>query len=288
MADEALIYSFPDDMSDKTFIRFSMFIQNELGIKMPEIKKTMLQARLRKRLRALGIGDFDEYYKYVFSPEGKHAELYHMIDVVTTNKTDFFRESKHFEYLTQVMLPEYIRRRDKDEPKHLKVWSAGCSTGEEPYTLAMVLSDFAERNPGFTFSILGTDISTRVLDTAAQGIYEHERVEPVPLPFRKKYLLRNKEKNLVRISPSLRSLIKFRRLNLMDKEFWLSEKVDLIFFRNVMIYFDRSTQEQVLNRMCKHLIRNGHIFIGHSETLNGLHVPLAPITATVYRHTLRA
>ncbi len=284
MADDPLVYSFPDDMSDKTFVRFSAFIQNELGIKMPDIKKTMLQARLRKRLRAVGMNDFEEYYKYVFSPEGRHIELFHMIDVVTTNKTDFFREPKHFDYLTQVFLPEFIRRSDKDAPKHLKVWSAGCSTGEEPYTLAMVLSDAAERLPNFTFSILGTDVSTRVLETAANGIYEHDRVEPVPMPFRRKYLLRNKEKNLVRVAPALRNAIKFKRLNLMDKEFWLAEKVDLVFFRNVMIYFDRTTQEQVLSRMCKHIVRNGYIFIGHSETLNGLNVPLVPVTPTVYRH----
>lgn len=284
MADDSLVYSFPDDMSDKTFVRFSSFIQNELGIKMPDIKKTMLQARLRKRLRAVGMTDFEEYYKYVFSPEGRHIELFHMIDVVTTNKTDFFREPKHFDYLTQVFLPEFMKRSDKDTPKHLKIWSAGCSTGEEPYTLAMVLSDVADRLPNFTFSILGTDISTRVLETAAQGIYEHDRVEPVPMPFRRKYLLRNKEKNLVRVAPGLRNVVKFKRLNLMDKEFWLSEKVDLVFFRNVMIYFDRPTQEQVLSRMCKHVVRNGYIFIGHSETLNGLNVPLVPVTPTVYRH----
>jgi len=284
MADESLSYPFPDEMSDKIFSRFSTYIQAELGIKMPEIKKTMLQARLRKRLRKLGMGNFEEYYKYVFSAEGMQTELHHMIDVITTNKTDFFREPKHFEYLTQTTVPEFVKRFDRDSLKHLRVWSAGCSTGEEPYTLAMVLTEAAERYPGFSFSIIGTDISTRVLETAAHGIYEHERVEPVPLPFRKKYLLRNKDKNLIRVAPSLRAVVKFKRINLMDNEFWLPEKVDIVFFRNVMIYFDRPTQEKVLNRMCRHLNRLGCIFIGHSETLNGLNIPLIPISATVYRY----
>lgn len=288
-------------MSDKTFLRFSSFIHNELGIKMPEVKKTMLQARLQKRLRKLGIRSFEEYYDYVFSSEGMASELAHMVDVVTTNKTDFFREPQHFDFLVQTALPDLLKKKQislkpahkpdsgenpaPDPKKRIFIWSAGCSTGEEPYTLAMVLSDFTYRCPGFTFSILATDISTRALKTAMLGIYDHERVEPVPLRLRKKYLLKSKDRNkdLVRIVPELRSHIKFRRLNLMDSSFCIHEKLDIVFFRNVLIYFDRPTQEAVLKRICHHLNTESYMFLGHSETLNGLEVPLTPVTTAVYR-----
>ncbi|WP_246556047.1 CheR family methyltransferase [Desulfonema magnum] len=282
-------------MPDKIFFRFSAFIHNELGIKMPEVKKTMLQARLQKRLRKLGITTFEEYYDYVFSPRGIEKELPNMIDVVTTNKTDFFREPQHFDYLTQTVLPWLIRRnraflKTDDDPvsalrKTAMIWSAGCSSGEEPYTLAMVLSDFAFRYPGFTYSILATDISTKVLKKAILGIYDHERVEPVPLRFRKRYLLKSKDKtkDIVRIVPELRAAVKFRRLNLMEKSLCIRETMDIIFFRNVLIYFDRTTQESVLNRLCYHLRPEGFMFMGHSETLNSLDVPLIPVATAVYR-----
>jgi chemotaxis protein methyltransferase CheR len=288
-------------MSHNLFLRFSEFIHSELGIKMPEVKKTMLQARLQKRLRKLGIRSFDEYYNYVFSAEGIENELHHMIDVVTTNKTDFFREPQHFDYLFQTVLPEFARKRrlplkilnpanpdEKPAPspeRPLMVWSAGCSTGEEPYSVAMVLSEFAERCPGFTYSILASDISTKVLKTAMLGIYDHERAEPIPLRLRTKYLLRSKDKDkdLVRLVPELRAAVKFRRVNLMEKSLYFHEKMDIIFFRNVLIYFDRPTQESVLRRLCNHLKSDGYMFLGHSETLNGLNVPLVPVITAVYR-----
>jgi len=285
-------------LSDRMFFRFSAFIRNELGIKMPEIKKTMLQARLQKRLRKLGIRTFEEYHDYVFSPRGTEEELPNMIDAVTTNKTDFFREPKHFEYLTQAAIPGRLRGLWKrrlpvnapptPEPppkKLLRVWSAGCSSGEEAYTLAMVLSDFAERHACFDYSVLATDISTKMLRTAALGIYDHERVKPVPIMLRKKYLLKSKDENkkLVRITPELRSLVRFRRLNLMDSEFFIREMMDFIFFRNVLIYFDRPVQEAVLNRIANYLHPDGYMFLGHSETLSGLDVPLYPVATAVYR-----
>jgi len=289
-------------MSDKTFLRFSQYVHVELGIKMPKVKKAMLQARLQKRLRKLGMTSFDEYYDYVFSPRGTESELAHMIDVITTNKTDFFREPKHFDYLLQTVLPRLIkwkaikiRKQEHSSPSdtapclpHISLWSAGCSSGEEPYTLAMMISDYAEKNPGFTHSILATDISIRMLEKARLGIYDHERIEPVPLALRKKYLLKSKDdkKNLIRIIPQLRSLIRFQRLNLMDEMFSIREILDIIFFRNVLIYFDRPTQQKVLNTICRHLHPNGYIFLGHSETLNGLNVPLTPVATAVYRKTV--
>ncbi|MEZ4527242.1 MAG: protein-glutamate O-methyltransferase [Desulfobacterales bacterium] len=272
-------------MSEKIFVRFSTFIQNELGIKMPEAKRTMLQARLQKRLRKLEIKSFEQYCDYVFSPRGMNEELPHMIDVVTTNKTDFFREPQHFDYLTGVIVPELIRSHGTGIQRKAMVWSAGCSSGEEVYTLAMVLNEFCLRRPDFQFCIMGTDISTRMLKSAAAGIYTHERVEPVPLPLRKKYLLRSrdKKKDLVRIVPELRALTLFRRLNFMDEDFGMRQTMDIVFCRNVLIYFDRSTQEKVLRRICRYLVPGGYLFTGHSETLNGLNIPLVQKASTVYR-----
>lgn len=277
-----------ESMSDRLFIRFSTFIQGELGIKMPEAKKTMLQARLQKRLRKLGIKSFKDYAEYVFSNRGMAEELPNMIDAVTTNKTDFFREPQHFDTLVQSVLPELIRIYGVGIRKRAMIWSAGCSTGEEVYTLAMVLNEFKNHFKEFQYSVLGTDISTKVLKCAALGIYSHEKAEPIPMNLRKKYLLKSKdkEKNLVRITPALRSVVTFRRLNFMDSDFGMRQAADVIFCRNVLIYFDRTTQEKVLNRLCRYLIPGGYLFTGHSETLNGLNIPLVQTTSTVYKKIL--
>ncbi|MEW5746881.1 MAG: protein-glutamate O-methyltransferase [Nitrospirota bacterium] len=272
-------------MSEKDFKRLSEFIYGECGIKMPPSKKTMLEARLQKRLRSLGLRSFAEYCDYLFSPEGVEREMVSMIDMVTTNKTDFFREPTHFDYLTRTALPQLIRSEGAGTERTLTVWSAGCSSGEEPYTLAIVLSEFAEQYRGFSFTILATDISTRVLEKAKTGIYEADRVEPVAPALLQKYFLRSKDrsKGLVRVVPELRETVKFRRLNFMDEDFGFREPIDVIFCRNVIIYFDRPTQERLLNKFCRHLGPRGYLFMGHSETLNGLNVPLVSAAPTVYR-----
>jgi len=272
-------------MTDAMFAQFSAFIQAELGIKMPRVKKTMLQARLQRRMRQLGVAGYKEYYEYVFSPKGKDVELIHMIDAVTTNKTQFFRESQHFDYLTGQALPDLISNHGVGIQRPCLIWSAGCSTGEEPYTLAMVLSEFAETRPGFSFRILATDISTRVLQNGIDAIYSHDRADPVSMPMRKKYLLKSKDpkKNLIRIVPRLRERVRFQRLNFMDEDLGLRETMDVVFCRNVLIYFNRENQERVLNRLCRHLRSGGYLFTGHSETLNGLRVPVNQVAPNVYR-----
>ncbi len=272
-------------LSQDLFKRFSEYIQGDLGIKMPTAKKTMLQARLQKRLRRLRIATFEEYYDYVFSSKGQEEELHHMIDVVTTNKTDFFREPRHFDYLTQTVLPQLYQNMGRGERTRFRVWSAGCSTGAEPYTLAMVLSEFQSRVDNFNFSILATDISTRVLNEASQGVYTEDDVEPVGMRYKKKYLLRSKdkEKGLVRIVPELRKRVQFGRLNFMASDYKLREPMHIIFCRNVIIYFDKPTQEKVLNRQCRYLLPGGYMFMGHSETLGGLQVPLKQVASTIYR-----
>jgi chemotaxis protein methyltransferase CheR len=208
--------------------------------------------------------------------------------VVTTNKTDFFRESNHFDYLISTALPELNALRQGAPRKALRFWSAGCSTGEEPYTLAMVMSEYVADNYGTDFRILATDICTKVLEKGKSGIYDIERVEPVPMRYKKKYLLRSKDpqKELVRIVPDLRARITFRRLNFMDREFGIVEPMDVIFCRNVVIYFDRKTQERLLNKFHSHLVPGGYLFMGHSETLNGLDVPFSQVASTIYRKSL--
>ncbi len=290
MNDKECTNTFKSSLSERDFLRLSEFIHNEFGIKMPDSKKVMLESRLQKRLRCLGIQSFPEYCDFLFSPEGMNNELIHMIDVVTTNKTDFFREPNHFDYLVQKTLPVLMTGRGAGINNTLMVWSAGCSTGEEPYTLAMVLSEFAEKCPGFRFRymILATDISTRVLDKAKQAIYDHERVEPIPMSMKKKYLLksRNRSNDLVRITPALRESVRFRRLNFIDGDFGMREPMDIIFCRNVLIYFDRPTQEMILNRFFRHLRPGGYLFLGHSETLHGMDVPLVQVAPTIYRRPL--
>ncbi|HDH05493.1 MAG TPA: chemotaxis protein CheR [Nitrospirae bacterium] len=287
MNDNSYMNTFKAALSERDFKRLSKFIHSECGIKMPDSKKTMLESRLQKRLRRLKLASFTEYCDYLFSPQGIENELVHMIDVVTTNKTDFFREPGHFDYLAQKALPELIAVHGAGIRKELMVWSAGCSTGEEPYTLAIVLSEFAERCPGFKFRylILATDISTEVLEKAKHGIYEHDKVNPLPPGMKKKYLLRGKNKSsgLVRIAPDLRSNVRFRRLNFLEGDFGMREHMDIIFCRNVIIYFDRPTQEKLLSRFCSHLGPGGYIFMGHSETLHGMNLPLLQVAPTIYR-----
>ena len=269
-------------LSARDFGRLSRFIYDTCGIKMPEVKKTMLEARLQKRLRSLGMRKFSDYCDFLFSSEGLERELVQMLDMVTTNKTDFFREPDHFTYLTQTVLPDWLKRH---EGGTVSIWSAGCSSGEEPYTLAMVLSEFALKNPGFDFRILATDISTRVLEKAKNGIYTESQVEPVTMDLKRKYLLRSKDRSsgMVRIVPELREKVRFRRLNFMDEDFGMREQLDIIFCRNVIIYFDRPTQERLLQRFHRQMKLGAFIFMGHSETLSGLNVPLVSVYPTVYR-----
>jgi len=269
-------------MNDRIFERFSEFIKAELGIKMPSSKKTLLEARLQKRLRELCMSSHEEYCEYLFSPRGMDEELVNLVDVVTTNTTDFFREPKHFEILTEKILPELYARSGAG--RSLKVWSAGCSSGEEPYTLSIVLSEFARLNSGFNFQIMATDISTQVLRMAVRAIYPESKIGPITPELRKRYLLRSKDhsRRLVRIGPEARSHVRFRRLNFME-EFSFEGLLDIIFCRNVVIYFDRQTQEMLFSRFCRKLAVGGYLFIGHSESLSGMTLPLEPVAPTVYR-----
>ena len=268
---------FAAQLSDAEFTKLSKFIYTQYGIKMPPEKRIMLQSRLQKRLRALKIYTFKEYIEYAFSHG--NDEIIHMMDVVSTNKTDFYREPSHFEFLTQTILPKLY-----NEKKQIKVWSAGCSSGQEVYTLAIEMSEYSAKNPGFDFSILGTDISTLMLKKAHAAIYTEDMVSMIPMEIKKKYLLKSKEreKKLIRINNILRNKVKFQRINFMDDHYSVNEQFDIIFCRNVLIYFDRETQEKVINKLCNYLRTEGYFFLGHSESITNLNVPLKQLKPTVY------
>jgi chemotaxis protein methyltransferase CheR len=272
-----------EGLSKADFDRLRGLIYNESGISLSSDKRTMLEIRIKRRLRILDISSFGEYCEHVFTPQGRQNELVHLIDVTTTNKTDFFREAGHFDYLVSQALPDLAARMGASR-KSL-VWSAGCSTGEEPYTLAMVLSEYSQTYSGFRFGVLATDICTAVLAKASMGIFKSELVKPVPQTLRRKYFMRSRDpkSDLVRVVPETRALVEFRRLNFMDSDFGLSELPEIIFCRNVIIYFDRPTQVRLLEKLIRHLVPGGYFFAGHSESLQGMDLPLVPVAPAVYR-----
>lgn len=271
-------------LSQSDYTRLCRLVREHAGIALGDGRRTMLEARIRHRMRALGIDSYGHYCDRLFEPGGLDRELVSLLDAVTTNKTDFFRESRHFEFLTARALPELVPTL---AGRPLLVWSAGCSTGEEPYTLAMVLSEYAAVNAGFRFRILATDISTQVLARAERAVYSLDAASPIAGHLKKKYLLRsrNRECDEVRIAPELRQLIEFRRLNFMDADYGVDGMADFIFCRNVLIYFDRSTQESILTKLCRHLVPGGYLFVGHSETLHEMRLPVHPVGPALYRRS---
>jgi len=272
------------ELTRQQFDDFSTIIADRLGIKMPPTKRTMLQSRLLRRARELGLESVCEYHARFFSdPEEQKDELEHLLNLATTNKTDFFREPEHFEFLAQQALPAW-RARSPGGP--FKVWCAGCATGEEAYTLAMVLLEQQLRGD-FDFSILATDVSTRVLERAMEATYDEEHAAPLPFPMRKKYLLHGHDATagLVKIAPEVRSHVRFGHLNFLSEDYGIRDKFDVIFFRNVMIYFDRDTQRKIVGRMCALLKVGSWLLTAHAETLQGLGLPLDSIAAAVYVRT---
>jgi len=274
----------PLDLSPETFQAFASLITSELGIQMPEKKQTMLRSRLLRRIRNLGLGGMGAYRDLIFSEKGE-SERIHFIDAVTTNKTDFFREAGHFEYMRTRALPLMERALIRKRKSMMCGWCAGCSSGEEVYTLSMVLSEFLQGRTDLDYSLYATDISTRVLAQARKAVYPESRIEPVSQKMRKQYLLRSKDrsKQEIRIVPRLRAKVNFQRLNFMEDHYEPGLVFDFIFFRNVMIYFDRPTQEAVVNKLCRHLEAGGFLFVGHSESLSGLRVPVTQVADSVFR-----
>jgi chemotaxis protein methyltransferase CheR len=271
----------PVVLGEQEFERLGKYIMSQFGIKMPSHKKIFLQNRLHKRLRDLNINDFKAYTDFVFSPGGQKEELANMIDAVCTNKTDFFREPVHFSFLLSQGLGDYTARTGK---KDISIWSAGCSSGEEPYTIAMIIKEYSRTNPYFDFRILATDISNSVLQHAAIGIYNSDKIDAIPANFHARYLQKGtgSYEHKFRISSDIRNRVVFQKLNLLEKDYKGIGKSDIIFCRNVLIYFEREIQYRILSQLCQHLSAGGYLFLGHSETITGLDLPLIHIKPTIY------
>lgn len=270
-----------DGLSSRNFEALSRYIYDYSGIKMPITKLTMLEGRLRRRLRATGIPSFNAYCDYLFKHDGIEKEAIFLIDAVTTNKTDFFREPKHFDFMERTGLPELVAGGHK----RLRLWSAACSIGAEPYTMAMVMQDFADATSGIDYRILATDLSTDVLAAARRGVYPRDMVQPVPAELQRRHVMisRDAARGEVRIHPRLRSTIGFARMNLMDGAYKVGEPMHMIFCRNVLIYFDKPTQAKVLTRLCDCLVPGGFLYVGHSETVTGIPLPVRQVANTVFK-----
>lgn len=272
------------ELSDSLFKKFSRLVYETAGIHLHEGKKSLLQARLNKRLRATGIKTYKEYYKYIQDNPG---EFINFLDAISTNLTYFFREPQHFEFLSKVALPEIISRKQDRGERRLRMWSAACSTGEEPYSMAMCTLEYLEENtPGvrWDFKILATDISTKVLQVAIRGQYSEERVSKVPPHLRNRFFRKvivDGEK-VYDVLPELKQIVAFRRLNLKEP-YPFKGPFEVIFCRNVMIYFDKPTQQEILARMVSYLAEGGYFFVGHSESLAGLKHDLKYVKPAVYQ-----
>jgi chemotaxis protein methyltransferase CheR len=268
-------------LSLKEFNILSRLIYDACGIHLSPKKRVLLESRLRKRLAELKLDSYAHYCDYVTGVTGKREELVPLIDAVATNKTDFFREPMHFQFMREELLPCYAAANASPT---FKIWSAACSSGEEPYTLAMVMEEFCLQQP-MDYRITATDISTKALDKARIAVYSERTITPIPLNTRKRYLLRSKDarNRTVRIAPRLRSKVHFKRLNLMDEALDVDYDFDLILCRNVLIYFDRTTQEKVVKKMVSHLRTGGYLFIGHSESIYHMQLPLQQVRPTIFQ-----
>lgn len=265
------------------FARISQFVHTQYGIQLPETKMKMVEARLQRRLRALGFEQFSDYLDLVFGKPGGE-EYMKMIDAITTNKTDFFREPAHFHFLENELLPAVYNNKATTDP--LRIWSAACSSGEEVYSIAITIEEF-HRQLGrpLKYQVDGTDLSTRVLNVAQRGVYDETKLNSVPLHIKKRYFLKSKDEQNPKgkIKPAFRQKIAFRRLNLVKEYSSPGYRYDAIFCRNVLIYFDRRTQARVVSTLCEHLVPGGHLFIGHSESLTNMDLPLVQVRPTIYR-----
>ncbi len=268
-------------ISSRAFKRLAAFIEGETGIKMPDSKRSLVEGRLIRSLRDTGVASIDEYCDHILSDQAKPEEVWQLINAMTTNKTDFFRESHHFTYLRETILPEFAR----ENLGLVRCWSAAASTGMEAYTMAMVMDDFIGASGALDYEILATDIDTSVLAEAQRGVYSLESIEPVPRSLRSKYVRRanDPKRQEVRIVPELRQKVCFARMNLMDDDYAVGKPLDLIICRNVLIYFEKAVQARVLSQLCRKLRRGGYLILGHSETTMGLDLPIETVSNTVFR-----
>jgi len=250
------------DIPQSDFEKLSRFIYKTSGIHISEKKRYLLQNRLVKRLKELNFDNYTDYTNYVLKDKNSKDEVIQMMNVISTNKTDFFREQEHFDFLFKQVSEHY-----KEE--NISVWSAGCSTGQEVYSICMILEELLEKNKISDYKVWGNDISTSVLEKARLAIYPFREAENIPDKFRKKYVLKSKsyKDQKIRIISTLREKSRFFWMNLIDDEFGISGNFNFIFCRNTLIYFDKYYQEKIVSNLTKYLKKGGYLFIGHSESL---------------------
>ena len=273
------------NLSDRLFQQFSQLVYEQCGINLHAGKKALLQARLNKRLRLTGIDSYEKYFNLITSGADS-GEFVHFLDSISTNLTYFFRESQHFDFLEKVALPELIARKQKDRDCRIRIWSAGCSTGEEPYSLAMCVLGRLPELARWDFRILATDISTRALEAANSGVYSEDKVQKVPPALRQLnfHIIGNGDgRPEYEIAAHVKRIVTFHRLNLKDP-YPFKGPFDVIFCRNVMIYFDKKTQEELVNRIAGFLSPGGYFCVGHSESLTGLSHGLTYVRPAIYRN----
>lgn len=251
----------------KEFEFISRMVYAHSRIVLTQEKKALVTARLSKRLNVLKLESFHEYCAYLNSPEGK-AELQPLLDAITTNFTHFFREPKHFEYLYNHILPEWTHKQGRHKMP-FRVWSAGCSTGEEPYSIAILLADYFQSQSPLSWQLIATDLSTRVLHEAEQGVYRSNQIKKVKTEWLRQYFRKGIDRweGFYRIKPTLRGQVNFLHANLFQSSFPFRPGFNVIFCRNVMIYFDRDTQEELFHRLAHFLAPGGYLIVGHSEGL---------------------
>jgi len=267
-----------DEISDNDFLFLANLLAQHTGIKLERHKTSMLQSRLSRRIRLLELPDLKSYIKHIQKDE---EELEHFVNALTTNKTEFFRESDHFKFLSNKYFPALL---DSKKNGRLYVWSAACSQGDEVYTLAMLFDEFTSMHPQLDYRILGSDIDTEVLRRAEEGVYRSDAISHISGNYMSRYFEKGTGTNAgkYRITSALKEKVKFRHHNLIENRD-LPLKFDVIFLRNVMIYFPTEVIQKVIDKMVRHLNPGGFLFIGHSETLNGIRHPLKPIASALFQ-----
>jgi chemotaxis protein methyltransferase CheR len=271
-------------LSDREFSLFRDWIRAHAGIHLAVAKRALLVARLGRRLRALGLCSFDDYYRHVTGEHGA-AERVQLLDAITTNETHFFRAPRQFDFLERTVFPAW--RADAAAGRRsssIRIWSAACASGEEPYSLAMSLLYHFPAASGFALEILASDLSTRALAQAREATWPISRAEEIPPHYRKAYMLRGKGSQLgrMRAGPELRALVRFERLNLNDARYPLEGSFDLILCRNVLIYFDDATRAAVLDRLIERLAPRGYLLLGHAEGLRSVDTRVRSVVPTIY------
>ena len=270
------------ELTKREFEEISSLVYDLCGINLHVGKRELVKARLNKRLRELEMESFAEYISFLKN-DRSGQEIIDMLDAVSTNLTSFFREAQHFDYMAKEILPRLVKERGRDPGRKLRLWSAGCSSGEEPYSIAMVLDKEIDNLGRWDAAILATDINTRVLETARRGEYPEARFDKMPAQTRQKYFecINNSRPREYRAKPTIRDLVTFARLNLLEK--WpMKGGFDIIFCRNTMIYFDKQTQSKIVGRYWEMLGDGGVLFIGHSESLTGVKHKFKYVQPTIY------